>query len=105
MKLLRGVIVLACVPLALARNKAEYPQEKVAEFLVEKLDVTTFPAGIRPKTERGKKTFADYGYVTQKLDEKEALLEAPHRGEQITIRVLEQNASGITSASMKNRTI
>jgi hypothetical protein len=40
MKLLCGLIVLTCVPLALARNGAAYPQEKVAEFLVEKLDVT-----------------------------------------------------------------
>ena len=95
MKLLFGVIVLTCVPLALARNDAAYPKEKVAEFLVEKLDVTTFPSGIRPKPEKGKKTFGDYGYVTRKVDEKEALVEAPHVGSQITIRVLEQNGSGI----------
>ena len=95
MKLLSGLIVLTCVPLALARNGAAYPQEKVAEFLVEKLDVTTFPPEIRPKPERGKKTFGDYGYVTRKLDEKEVLVEAPHGGSQIAIRVLEQTAHGI----------
>jgi hypothetical protein len=37
------------VSLALARNDAAYPSEKVAEFLVEKLDVTTLPPEIQPK--------------------------------------------------------
>ena len=53
MKLLCGVIVLACVPLAPARNDVAYPSGKVTEFLVEKLDVTTLPSGIRPKREKG----------------------------------------------------
>jgi hypothetical protein len=44
---------------------------------------------------KGKKTFGDYGYVTRKLDEKEVLIEAPHGGSQIAIRVLEQTAHGI----------
>jgi hypothetical protein len=95
MKLLCGIIVLTCVPLALARNDVAYPSEKVTEFLVEKLDVTTLPSGIRPKREKGKKTFGDYGYVTRKVDEKEVLLETPHGGSQIAIRLLEQDASGI----------
>jgi hypothetical protein len=49
MKVLCGLIVLTCVSLALARNDAAYPSEKVAEFLVEKLDVTTLPPEIQPK--------------------------------------------------------
>jgi hypothetical protein len=66
-----GVIVLTWVLFALARNDAAYPLEKVAEFLVEKLDVTTLPPEIQPRPEKGKKTFQDYGYVTRKLDERE----------------------------------
>jgi hypothetical protein len=95
MKVLCGLIVLTCVPLALARNNAAYPMQKVAEFLVEKLDVTTLPPEIQPKPEKGKKTFEDYGYVTRRLDEKGVLLEAPRKGSQIEIRVLEQTAHGI----------
>ena len=95
MKLLYAAIVLACVPLARAKNDAAYPNKKLAEFLVDKLDVTTFPSGIRPKPEKGKKTLRDYGYITREVDEKEALVEAPHGGSQITIRVLEQTAYGI----------
>jgi hypothetical protein len=54
MKMLYGLIVLTCVPLPLARNGAAYPQEKVAEFLVEKLDITPFPPEIQPKPETRK---------------------------------------------------
>ena len=95
MKVLCGLIVLTCVSLALARNNAAYPMQKVAEFLVEKLDVTTLPPEIQPKPEKGKKTFEDYGYVTRKLDEKEVLLEAPRKGPRIAITVLDQTARGI----------
>src|SRR5438270_7639977 len=68
---------------------------KGTEFVVQKLDVTSMPFAIRPKREKGKKTFGDYGYVTRKIDEKEALMEAPQGRSQITISVLEENKSGI----------
>jgi hypothetical protein len=95
MKLFYGVIVLTCVPLALARNHVAYPTEKVTQFLLEKLDVTTLPSGIRPQPEKGKKTFGDYGYVRRMVDEEEVLVDAPNGGPQIAVRLLEQNASGI----------
>lgn len=95
MKLFYGVIALACVPAAIAGNNVPYPNEKVAEFVVEKLDVTTLPPTIRPKPEKRKKTFDDYGYVTRQLDAEEALVEASTGGSQINIRILEQKTSGI----------
>ncbi|PYU65582.1 MAG: hypothetical protein DMG49_23925 [Acidobacteria bacterium] len=76
MKLFCGVMALACVPVLLASNNVPYPKENVAKFVVEKLDVTTLPSTIRPKPEKKKKTFGDYGYVTRQLDEKEARVEA-----------------------------
>ena len=95
MKLLCGVMALACVPVALAGNNVPYPKENVAEFVVERLDVTTLPSTIRPKPEKRKKTFGDYDYVTRQLDEKEALVETTPGGSQIDIRILEQETSGI----------
>jgi hypothetical protein len=95
MKLFCGVLALACVPVALAKNNAAIPSEKVAEFVVEKLDVTTLPSSIRPKPEKKKKTFSDYGYVTRRVEEKGALVEATPGGAQIKIRILEQKASEI----------
>jgi hypothetical protein len=83
------------MPLAAAKSGKAYPKEKVAEFVVDKLDVTSIPSAIRPKREKGKKTFGDYGYATLKLDEKEALVETPQSHSQITITILEENKSGI----------
>lgn len=95
MKLFWGVLALACVPAVLAGNNVPYPTESVAEFVVKKLDVTTLPSLIRPKPEKKKKTFGDYGYVTHQLDQKQVLIEATPGGTQINIRILEQKASGI----------
>ncbi|MGA2429667.1 MAG: hypothetical protein ABSH13_14310 [Candidatus Acidiferrum sp.] len=95
MKLFCGVMALACGSVALAGNNVPYPKENVAEFVVEKLDVTTLPSTIRPKPEKRKKTFGDYSYVTRRLDEKEALVEATPGGPQINIRILELETSGI----------
>jgi hypothetical protein len=95
MKLFCGVIALACVPAAIAGNNVPYPKEKLAEFVVEKLDITMLPSTLRPKPEKKKKTFAEYGYVTRQLDEKEALVEATPGGPQINIRILEQTTAGI----------
>ena len=95
MKVICGVLLLAWMPLAVAKSEKAYPKEKVAEFVVQKLDVTSMPFAIRPKREKGKKTFGDYGYVTRKIDEKEALMETPEGLSRITISVLEENKSGI----------
>lgn len=95
MKLLCGLMVLTCAPVAFAGNGAAIPKEKVAGFVAEKLDVTTLPSAIRPKPEKGKKTFGDYGYMTRLADEKQILAEAAPGGAQIDIRILELRASKI----------
>ena len=94
-KVLLAVVVLSCAPLGVAGNKAEYPKEKVAEFVIEKLDVTSLPAAIRPKKEKGKKTFADYGFAARRVDENEAVIEAAGGVERLAIKVLDQKSSGI----------
>ena len=48
MKAMSGVFLLVCMPLGVARSDKAYPKEKVAEFVVEKLDVTSIPSAIRP---------------------------------------------------------
>jgi len=95
MKLLYGAIVLACAPLVLAGNDAVYPTKKIASFVIEKVDVTSLPCALRPKREKGKKTFGDYGYVARELDERKALLDPPQGVSQISIEVLEAQKSGI----------
>jgi hypothetical protein len=95
MKLFYGAVVLACAPFVVAGNDAVYPTEKVAEFVFEKVDVTSLPSAIRPKPVKGKKTFSDYGYVAREVGEKNALLESPQGASKISIEVLEAQRSGI----------
>lgn len=94
-KLLSSVMILVCGSAAVAGNGAACPQENVKEFVAEKLDVTTLPSAIRPKREKHKKTFSDYGYVVSQTEDKVGLVEEMPDGPQINIRILERKASGI----------
>lgn len=94
-KVLLAVVALSYAPLGVAGNKAEYPNEKVTEFVIEKLDVTSLPSTFRPKKEKGKKTFADYGFTAQRMDENEAVIEAAGGVRKLAIKVLDQKSSGI----------
>jgi hypothetical protein len=94
-KVVLAIVALSYAPLGVAGNKAEYPNEKVAEFVIEKLDVTSLPSTFRPKKEKGKKTFADYGFTVQTVDENEAIIEAAGGVRRLAIKVLDQKSSGI----------
>jgi hypothetical protein len=96
MKVMAGMMLLACVPLAAANGGgADYPTEKVAEFVFDHLDVKSVPAELRPKLEKGKKLLGEYGFTAAQLDEKNAVLDAPQGASPITIRVLDEGKSGI----------
>lgn len=95
MKVLYAAVALASVPCLLSANEAPYPTEKVAAFVVERLDAMTLPQFIRPKHAKGKKTLADYGFTPRAVEEKEARLSGTQDNREISIRILEQNASGI----------
>src|SRR5216684_5297755 len=85
-KIALAFAALSCAPLAVAGDRAAYPKEKVAEFIVEKLDITSLPSAIRPKKEKGKKTFADYGLTPQRMDENEAIVEAVGGARRLSIK-------------------
>jgi hypothetical protein len=94
-KVLLAVVALSYAPLVVAGNEAAYPKEKVAAFVVEKLDLTSLPSAFRPKKEKGKKTFADYGFTAQTVNENEAVVEAAGGATRLAIKILEQKPSGI----------
>lgn len=94
-KVMFAVAVLTHAPLALAGGKAAYPSEKVAAFVIEKLDVTSLPSAIRPKKEKGKKSLADYGYTARTVEENEATVETSGGARQLSLKVLDQGSSGI----------
>jgi hypothetical protein len=93
-KLLLLVVALSYAPLLVAGDEAAYPKENVAAFVVEKLDLTSLPSAFRPKKEKGKKTFADYGFTAQTVNENEAVIEAGGV-RRLAIKVLDQKSSGI----------
>jgi hypothetical protein len=94
-KVLLAVMALSYSPLVVAGNEAAYPREKVAEFVVEKLDLTSLPSEFRPKKEKGKKTLDDYGFTAQRIDENEAIIEAAGGVRRLAIKVLDEKSSGI----------
>ena len=94
-KLVLALAALSYAPLAVAGNEAAYPKEKVAAFVVEKMDLTSLPSAFRPKKEKGKKTLADYGFTAQTVNENEALVEAAGGATRLAIKVLDQKSSGI----------
>jgi hypothetical protein len=94
-KLLLLVVVLSYAPLVVAGDEAAYPKEKVAAFVVEKLDLTSLPSAFRPKKEKGKKTIADYGFTAQTVNESKAVIEATGGVRRLSIEVLDQKPSGI----------
>jgi len=90
-----AVAALVYAPLAVAGGNVAYPREKVAAFIVEKLDLTSLPLPYRPKLEKGKKTLADYGFAAQRMDENEAIIETPRGASKLAIKVLDHKSSGI----------
>jgi len=94
-KLVLALAALSYAPLVVAGNEAAYPKEKVAAFVVEKMDLTSLPSAFRQKKEKGKKTLADYGFTAQTVNENEAVIEAAGGVRRLAINVLEQKSSGM----------
>ena len=94
-KVVLGIAALSCAPFAAMGNSALYPTEKVTEFVIEKLDLTSLPAPFQPYKEKGKKTFVDYGFALQNLEESSAVLETAGGAAKVSLKVLDQKSSGI----------
>ena len=95
MKYFSSALLLVCASTAFAGVGAGYPKEHVAEFVVEKLDVTSLPEALWPRREKGKKTFRDYGFVASLSQENEFLLQAPGGKSNYSVKILQSNDSGI----------
>jgi hypothetical protein len=93
-RVLLAILFLSYVPLGVAGNKAEYPNEKIAKFVIDKLDVTSLPPGFWTKKVKGKKTIADYGFTVQTLNENEAVINTDGV-RKFAIKILDEKSSGI----------
>lgn len=98
-KILVGMAALSFLPIASLANDGAYPAQNLAQFVVDTLDVTSLPADFRPKKSKDKKTFADYGFSSQNIGERNATLTAPGDAngnpKTLTLNVLEEKSSGI----------
>ena len=95
MKLLFVAALLSYAALAVADDKSAYPRENLVQFVFAKVDATSLPSPFQPKKEKGKKTFADYGFTPQTVDENEAIIETADGVRKFSIKVLEQTSKGI----------
>lgn len=95
---MRAFIVASVVLSSVAASGQDtplYPERGLAQFVVETLDVTSFPSSIGPRRTSGKTTFRDYNFLATKVDENRAVLEEPDGGWRFTLTILGQGKSGI----------
>jgi hypothetical protein len=94
MKIICGVLALATASVAMANKTPSIPKDEVTKYVVENLDVTTLPSGLRPKRDHEKKTFRDYGFLVSSLEENKAIVATP-AGSRINITLLQQKSSAV----------
>src|SRR5215468_7842316 len=94
-KVVLGIAALSCAPFPTMGNSALYPTERVTEFVIEKLDLTSLPAPFDLHKEKGKKTFADYHFTTQKLEDSAVALQTSGGEAALSLKILDQQPSGI----------
>ena len=73
----------------------KYPARDVAQFVVDMLDVTSFPNSIGPRRAKGKATFRDYGVVPRRIAGNEAVLEESDGSWTFVITILKRTDLGI----------
>ena len=93
--LLFALLALSSAPLGSPRNKSAYPDQDLARFVVDKLDSTSLPSPFQPKKEKGKKTFADYGFQPQDVGENEAVIAGRNGAKSLSIKILDRTSTGI----------
>ena len=87
--------VVSCASLAVAGDDSSYPKANLAQFVLSNVDVTSLPSAFRPKKEKGKKTFADYGFTAQKVEENDAIISTADGAGELVIKVLDSTSKGI----------
>lgn len=90
-----GLSVVLMVTALVAGEAPRYPKDKLAQFVIDKLDVTSFGNSIGPRRESGKTSFRDYGVVARTVKDNEAHLEEADGNWNFYITILKRTDSGI----------
>ena len=72
------------------------PDKHLAKYVVEHLDLRTFPSSISFKSNGNRSTFADYGIVALQLTETKAVLENASRDWRYEIQVINHDHNNVT---------
>jgi len=72
---------------------AVYAGDKDSGLVLEKLDITSLPSAYRPKKEKGKKTFADYGYTIENRADSNLAIKTPDGAQSLSMRILDDRGT------------
>jgi hypothetical protein len=84
------VALVAVVTTASAHDLPKVPAAKLMSYILDHLDVRTFPSSIGPRRAANKITFSDYGFMPQEISGNKAVLTTLQKDWFLTVRVLEQ---------------
>src|SRR5579883_1192365 len=70
--------------------------DSLAKFVIEHLDVTSFPSSIGPRRAKHKIRFSDYGFYPVSVKNSEAILETKEHDWRFTITILHCEKGTIT---------
>jgi hypothetical protein len=89
------VALVAFVTAASAHDIPKLPAAKLMSYILDHLDVRTFPSSIGPRRETNKVTFSDYGFMPQESSGDKAVLTNLQKDWFFTVKVLEQGRNSI----------
>jgi hypothetical protein len=77
------------------RYPPKYPTSGLAQFVIDNLDVTSFPSSVGPRRAKGKSSFQNYGIVPRKVSEANAELEEKDGNWSFHVAILRSFGDGI----------
>jgi hypothetical protein len=85
----------SCFTVEVGGPVPKYPTRNLAQFVIDKLDLTSFPSSIGPRRAEGKASFQDYGAFPRKVSEDEADLALKDESWWYRIAILKRTDSDI----------
>jgi hypothetical protein len=75
------------------RISAANRDQSTTETIVGNIDATSLPAAYRPKKEKGKKTFVEYGYTAETRADGSIVLRATAGAQGLSVRILDDSGT------------
>lgn len=72
------------------------PDKHLAKYIVEHLDLRSFPSSLSFRLNGSKSTFADYGIAATQISENKAVLESSNKDWKYEVQVIKHDHSSVT---------